>query len=60
MSLLLLLDLPTEKEVELRAELIATKETLRIAEEEMIACKREKVRFLETLAKIAVIMQILF
>ncbi|XP_068628060.1 paramyosin-like [Battus philenor] len=35
-------DLPTEQELELRAELLATKDTLRIAEEEMIACKREK------------------
>ncbi|CAH2063442.1 unnamed protein product, partial [Iphiclides podalirius] len=46
-------DLPTEREVELRAEIIATKETLRLTEEEIIACKREKVRFLETLTKIA-------
>ncbi|CAG5009636.1 unnamed protein product [Parnassius apollo] len=46
-------DLPTEREMELRAELIATKSTLRITEEEVISCKREKVRFLETLTKIA-------
>lgn len=36
------------------AELQATKDTLRLTEEEMNACKREKVRFLETLTKIAV------
>ncbi|CAK1578219.1 unnamed protein product [Parnassius mnemosyne] len=46
-------DLPTEREMDLRAELIATKDTLRITEEEVISCKREKVRFLETLTKIA-------
>ncbi|KPJ20374.1 hypothetical protein RR48_06113 [Papilio machaon] len=45
-------DLPTEREMELRADLIATKDTLRSTEEEIIACKREKVRFLETLTKI--------
>ncbi|XP_013175479.1 PREDICTED: centrosomal protein of 290 kDa isoform X2 [Papilio xuthus] len=45
-------DLPTEREMELRADLIATKDTLRATEEEIIACKREKVRFLETLTKI--------
>ncbi|XP_038213298.1 cingulin-like [Zerene cesonia] len=45
-------DLPTEREMDLWAELQATKDTLRIAEEEVIASKREKVRFLETLTKI--------
>lgn len=36
------------------AELQATKDTLRATEEEINACKNEKVRFLETLTKIAV------
>ncbi|XP_060800647.1 cingulin isoform X2 [Amyelois transitella] len=45
-------DLPTEREMDLWAELQATKDTLRIAEEEVAACKREKVKFLETLTKI--------
>ncbi|XP_053599581.1 golgin subfamily A member 4-like isoform X2 [Plodia interpunctella] len=45
-------DLPTEREMDLWAELQATKETLRITEDEVTACKREKVRFLETLTKI--------
>lgn len=38
----------------LLAELQATKDTLRITEDEVTSCKREKVRFLETLTKIAV------
>ncbi|CAH0717281.1 unnamed protein product, partial [Brenthis ino] len=46
-------DLPTEREMDMWAELQATKDTLRLTEEEMNACKREKVRFLETLTKIA-------
>ncbi|CAH0397289.1 unnamed protein product [Chilo suppressalis] len=46
-------DLPTEREMDLWAELQATKETLRMTEDEMAACKREKVRFLETMTKIA-------
>ncbi|KAG6453818.1 hypothetical protein O3G_MSEX008339 [Manduca sexta] len=46
-------DLPTEREMDLWAELQATKETLRTTEDEVTACKREKVRFLETLTKIA-------
>ncbi|XP_063379838.1 centriolin-like isoform X2 [Cydia fagiglandana] len=44
---------PTSREMELLAELQATKETLRSVEEEVIVFKQEKVRFLETLAKIA-------
>lgn len=47
-------ELPTEREMDLWAELQATKETLRSMEDEVTACKREKVRFLETLTKIAV------
>lgn len=54
----ILLDLPTEREMDLWAELQATKETLRITEDEVTACKREKVRFLETLTKITVIFSI--
>ncbi|XP_047523028.1 ribosome-binding protein 1-like isoform X2 [Pieris napi] len=46
-------DLPTEREMDLWAELQATKDTLRMTEDEVIACKREKVRFLETMTKIA-------
>ncbi|XP_073944817.1 uncharacterized protein [Choristoneura fumiferana] len=46
-------ELPTEREMDLWAELQATKETLRATEDEVTACKREKVRFLETLTKIA-------
>ncbi|CAB3225012.1 unnamed protein product [Arctia plantaginis] len=46
-------DLPTEREMDLWAELQSTKDTLRITEEEMATCKREKVRFLETLTKIS-------
>ncbi|XP_075972771.1 uncharacterized protein LOC142974369 isoform X2 [Anticarsia gemmatalis] len=45
-------DLPTEREMDLWAELQSTKETLRMTEDEVTACKREKVRFLETLTKI--------
>lgn len=48
------IELPTEREMDLWAELQATKETLRMTEDEVTACKREKVRFLETLTKIAV------
>ncbi|XP_063635930.1 uncharacterized protein LOC134806556 isoform X2 [Cydia splendana] len=44
---------PTSREMELLAELQATKETLRLVEEEVLVFKQEKVRFLETLAKIA-------
>lgn len=51
---LLVLDLLTEREMNLLAELQATKETLRVTEDEVTACKREKVRFLETLTKITV------
>ncbi|VVD03435.1 unnamed protein product [Leptidea sinapis] len=46
-------DLPTEREMDLWSDLQATKDTLRLTEEEVTACKREKVRFLETLTKIA-------
>ncbi|KAM3968305.1 uncharacterized protein ACR2FA_007674 [Aphomia sociella] len=46
-------ELPTEREMDLWAELQATKDALRITEEEVTACKREKVRFLETLTKLA-------
>ncbi|KAJ8724930.1 hypothetical protein PYW07_015888 [Mythimna separata] len=45
-------DLPTEREMDIWAELQATKDTLRITEDEVTSCKREKVRFLETLTKI--------
>lgn len=48
------LELPTEREMDLWAELQATKETLRMTEEEMNLCKREKMRFLDTLSKITV------
>lgn len=51
---MLVLDLLTEREMNLLAELQATKETLRVTEDEVTACKREKVRFLETLTKITV------
>ncbi|XP_063530740.1 myosin-14-like [Cydia strobilella] len=44
---------PSSREMEILAELQATKETLRLVEEEVIVFKQEKVRFLETLAKIA-------
>ncbi|CAG4940434.1 unnamed protein product [Colias eurytheme] len=44
-------DFPTEREMDLWAELQATKDTLRLAEEEVTASKKEKVRFLETLTK---------
>ncbi|XP_045492270.1 myosin-9-like isoform X2 [Colias croceus] len=44
-------DFPTEREMDLWAELQATKDTLRIAEEEVTASKKEKVRFLETFTK---------
>ncbi|XP_049865476.1 uncharacterized protein LOC126366410 [Pectinophora gossypiella] len=46
-------ELPTEREMDLWAELQATKDTLRMTEDEVTACKREKVRFLETLTKIS-------
>lgn len=46
--------MPTEREMDLWAELQATKDTLRMTEDEVTACKREKVRFLETLTKISV------
>lgn len=46
--------MPTDREMELWAELQATKDTLRVTEDEVNACKREKVRFLETLTKISV------
>ncbi|XP_063823515.1 myosin-3-like isoform X2 [Ostrinia nubilalis] len=45
-------ELPTEREMDLWAELQATKDTLRMTEDEVTACKREKVRFLETMTKI--------
>lgn len=54
LRILFIPDLPTEREMDLWAELQSTKDTLRITEEEMTACKREKVRFLETLTKISV------
>lgn len=44
--------------MDLWAELQATKDTLRITEDEVTACKREKVRFLETLTKITVIISV--
>lgn len=40
--------------MDLWAELQATKDTLRMTEEEVNASKREKVRFLETMTKITV------
>lgn len=40
--------------MDLWAELQATKDTLRITEEEMATYKMEKIRFLESLTKIAV------
>ncbi|KAJ2950728.1 hypothetical protein O0L34_g8989 [Tuta absoluta] len=46
-------ELPTEKEMDLWSELQATKEMLQLTEDEVTACKREKVRFLETLTKIS-------
>ncbi|XP_046978841.1 centriolin-like isoform X2 [Vanessa cardui] len=46
-------ELPTEREMDLWAELQATKDILRGAEEEIKASKSEKVRFLETFTKIA-------
>ncbi|XP_041972990.1 COP1-interactive protein 1-like [Aricia agestis] len=45
------IDLPTEREMDLFSELSAVKETLRIAEDEILACKNEKIRFLERLTK---------
>ncbi|KAL0883793.1 hypothetical protein ABMA27_015885 [Loxostege sticticalis] len=45
-------ELPTEREMDLWAELQATKDTLRVTEDEVTACKREKVKFLETMTKI--------
>ncbi|KAF9408804.1 hypothetical protein HW555_011646 [Spodoptera exigua] len=45
-------DAPTEREMDLWAELQALKDTLRMTEDEVTSCKREKVRFLETLTKI--------
>lgn len=51
---LFLTDLPTEREMDLWAELQSTKDTLRLTEDEVTSCKREKVRFLETLTKITV------
>ncbi|XP_039745936.1 myosin heavy chain, muscle-like isoform X3 [Pararge aegeria] len=45
-------DLPTQREMDLWAELHATKEILRNTEDEVVATKKEKVRFLETLSKI--------
>lgn len=50
----LLTDLPTEREMDIWAELQATKDTLRLTEDEVTSCKREKVRFLETLTRITV------
>lgn len=47
-------ELPTEREMDLWAELQSTKDALRMTEDEVTACKREKVRFLETLTKISV------
>ncbi|XP_026326410.1 cingulin-like [Hyposmocoma kahamanoa] len=46
-------ELPTEREMDLWAELQSTKDALRMTEDEVTACKREKVRFLETLTKIS-------
>ncbi|CAG9791880.1 unnamed protein product [Diatraea saccharalis] len=46
-------NLPTEREMDIWAELQATKETLRMTEDEMSTYKREKVKFLETMTKIA-------
>jgi hypothetical protein len=40
--------------MDLWAELQATKDTLRMTEDEMTACKREKVKFLETMTKMTV------
>ncbi|XP_022829661.1 myosin heavy chain, striated muscle-like isoform X2 [Spodoptera litura] len=45
-------DLPTEREIDLWSELHAIKDILRVTEDEVTSCKREKVRFLETLTKI--------
>lgn len=47
-------DLPTEREMDLWAELQATKDTLHISEDEVKAARREKVRFIETFSKITV------
>lgn len=47
-------ELPTEREMDLWAELQATKEMLRNTENEVAATEREKIRFLETLTKLAV------
>lgn len=44
-------ELPSEREMDLWAELQATKESLRMTEEEVTMCKRDKIRFLETLSK---------
>ncbi|XP_072941662.1 uncharacterized protein [Epargyreus clarus] len=46
-------ELPTEREMDLWAELQATKDILRTTEDEVSACKREKARFLESLTKIS-------
>ncbi|XP_052738120.1 forkhead-associated domain-containing protein 1-like [Bicyclus anynana] len=46
-------ELPTEREMDLWAELSATKDILRNTEEEVSAVRKEKVRFLETMTKIA-------
>ncbi|GBP17089.1 hypothetical protein EVAR_8152_1 [Eumeta japonica] len=46
-------NIPTQREMNLWAELQSTKETLRISEDEITFCKKEKIRFLETLTKIA-------
>lgn len=56
----LFLELPTEREMDLWAELQATKDTLRVTEDEVTACKREKVKFLETMTKITVMMTLFF
>lgn len=52
--MLLASELPTEREMDLWAELQSTKDALRMTEDEVTTCKREKVRFLETLTKISV------
>ncbi|KAL4713531.1 hypothetical protein ACJJTC_007769 [Scirpophaga incertulas] len=46
-------DRPTEREMDLWAELQATKDTLRITEEEISVCKKDTIRFLETMSKIS-------
>lgn len=53
-DVLLASELPTEREMDLWAELQSTKDALRMTEDEVTTCKREKVRFLETLTKISV------